>query len=218
MSKTLLQLRTAVRTALDEATPSFWSNENIRLFLNNAKDRCWLEIRKAREDYFNTTSTFTSAPNVIDYTLPADFSEMRAFRCVTSGYEWLSPHYREQTHPDFRSALAETQATTPGHLYYTLLAARTLRLVPKTDVTLSWSIDYVSSPPDLVAEADVLDLSHPLYKAVQEFAAAEAMQMDRDPNAASYEARGNATIALWLGVNDRQSTDVPHVAGFLEDF
>ena len=65
---------------------------------------------------------------------------------------------------------------------------------------------------------DTLEMPHPLYMAVEQYATAEALMKDHSPDAAAWEAKGNATIALFLGANERQGTDAEHVIGLFEDY
>jgi len=154
-------------------------------------------------------------PGATDYTLPADFQEMVANRCLTPGYEWLRLAYRRQGQPDFRAAQESPSPQTPR--YYTVLGERTWRVGPASDVTLDWEITYVAVVPDLTAADSTLELPHPLYMAVEQYATADALMKDHAQDAAAWEARGNATLALFFGSTDRQSTDVEYVRGYLED-
>jgi len=61
-------------------------------------------------------------------------------------------------------------------------------------------------------------MPHPLYMAVEQYATAEGLMKDHSPDAAAWEAKGNATIALFLGANERQETDTPVVTSYLEDW
>ena len=187
--KNRLELRTAVRTNLDEAVASFWSDANVNQFLNTAKDRVWMEVRKADLDYFTASRTsrdgaqtivgeaydcanFRLVPTVRDYVLPPDFAEMTEIRSIATTYEWLRLMYRRHDSYDFRAALEGTDAATPR--YYTVIGERTLRIAPLSDVTLDLLLTYVYLVPDLDADPVTLDMPHPLYKAVQEYATAEA--------------------------------------------
>lgn len=229
--KTRLQIRQAIRTNVDESVASFWSDANLNQFINNSKDRVALEVRKANQDYFEVTRTsldgsvtvmgeayncadFQLLAGDTDYDLPHDFAEMREIRAITSGYEWLSLAYRRQSDPEFRDQRSLTGGATPR--LYTILGERTLRVAPTPDVTLDLLITYVATVPDLNTDTEQLALPHPLYKAVQEYATAEALMMDRSPDAAAWEAKGNATVALFLGATERQATDYETVTGFLE--
>ena len=111
---------------------------------------------------------------------------------------------------------SRTAAQTPR--YYTLLGERTWRIAPLSDATLEWAITYVALVPDLTSNPSTLEMPHPLYMAVEQYATAEALMKDHSPDAAAWEAKGNATLALFLGANERQATDTAHVAGYLEDW
>ena len=232
LRKTQIELVTAVRVNLDEVSPSFWGVADIPQFLNRAKDRTVQEVRKARQDYFVVTldsldsttailgetydpASFRLVAGVRDYTLPPNFQELLSNRCVTSGYEWLRLAYRRHTDYDFRRALEETAPQTPR--FYTILGERTWRVAPLPDATYNMALTYVYVVPDLTSNTSTLDMPHPLYMAVEQYATAEALMKDHSPDAAAWEAKGNATIALFLGANERQETDVPTVAGLFED-
>ena len=233
LRRTLLEMVTAVRSNLDEISPSFWTTADIPQYLNRAKDKCWLEVRKADLGYFEQTrdsldgvvsilgesydcTSFRIVPGVRDFTLPPDFATLVSNRCVTSGFEWLRLSYRRHSDPDFRAALEETQARTP--IYYTLLGERTWRIAPLSDATYDFGLTYVYVVPDLTSNPSTLEMPHPLYMAVEQYATAEALMKDHSPDAAAWEAKGNATIALFLGTTARETTDTPVVTGYLEDF
>ena len=233
LRRTRLQLRTAVRANLDEASPSFWTNDNLNQFLNTSKDRVWQEVRKAKQGYFDVTRTsldgaitvvgeaydctfFRTVAGTRDYALPHDFGALQEARCLTAGFEWVRLAFRLPTTPDYREASEDTTRRIPQ--FYTLLCERTWRLVPTPESTLDWALTYTAIVPDLDADGTTLEMPHPLYRAVQEYATAEALMMDRSPDAAAWEAKGNASIALFLGAPERQQTDAEHVTGFLEEW
>lgn len=233
LRKSRLEMVTAIRTNLDEVSPSFWASADVPQFLNRAKDRVWMEVRKANQDYFETTrdsadgvqsilgenydcASFRLEPATRDYTLPPDFSTLVSNRCLTAGFEWLRLTYKRHTDYTFRRALEETSAQTPR--YYTILGERTWRIAPLSDMTLEWAITYVHLVPDLTSDTSTLEMPHPLYMAVEQYATAEALMKDHSPDAAAWEAKGNATIALFLGANERQGTDTEHVVGLFEDW
>jgi hypothetical protein len=232
LRKTRLELQSAIRTNWDEISPSFWPVGDPIQFINRAKDRVVLEVRKAQQDYLEVTRTsldgaltilgesynasaFRLVVGVRDYLLPPDFSELVSNQCISSGFEWLRLTYRRPSAPDFRRALEETNPQTPR--YYTLLGERTWRVAPKPDATYEFDLTYVPVIPDLATDASTLELPHPLYMAVEQYATAEGLMKDHSPDAAAWEAKGNATIALFLGANARQSTDTEYVHGYLEE-
>src|SRR5689334_5789632 len=175
IKKNRSQLETAIRVNLDEVSPSFWGAGDISQYINRAKDRVAMEVRKVRADYLEMTRTsldgaltilgdtydaalLRSTPGVTDYTLPPDFQELVSIRCRTSGYEWLRLAYRRQAQPDFRAAQESTTTETPR--YYTILGERTLRIAPPPNAALDWELTYLAVVPDLTAPESTLDLPH----------------------------------------------------------
>lgn len=236
LRKTLSFLRTNVRSYLDESTPGYWTNAQLNQYINEAKDRVQTEVQKEQEDFWDIIRTsldgtvtlasgdsfdcslFRLIASDITYSVPKDVREIRTIRCVTSGYEWVSFFHRKQNDPDFRGARAMVDPVSPATLFWDLYGESGLLVVPKIDTTLDLELTYTPVIPDLVNDSDTLEMPHPLYIAVQEYATASAMMMDSSPNAAAWEAKGNASIARFLGATQRQSQDVTVVRGYGEEF
>lgn len=220
--KTLSVLRTQVRHALDEATASFWSNAQLLVYINQAKDRAWNEVRLMRSDYFlksvssgdgtvsqlgenYTASGLAVTVSGTELTLPLDFSEFRLLKVTTTGYEDRRFHLVTLNDPRFRDALEETTAREPTGFYAALVNERTLRYAPLSSVALATTLSYIFQPIDLSADGDELQMPYPLELAVVWYAVASAMLQDRDDSAAVYEQRARAVISEVIGANVRQS-------------
>jgi hypothetical protein len=234
--RTLSDLRTAVRDNLDEAVASFWSDAQLNRFINRAKDRVWTEVRKLKEDYFLLTRSSTDGTVVIfsdvydtasfqisnagtlTYTLPPDHAEMKLIEVITPNYEYVTFEYRDMAHPDFKSARKMTSQFTPEIFLFDITGERTLQLAQKSDTALDLRISYIPIVPDMSADTDLLEMPHALYMAVEEFATASALKMDRDPNSAAWEQTGNASIARALGASARQDQDPEFVQAYLSDW
>ena len=100
----LSTLRTNVRHHLDEATAAFWTNAQLLVYINQAIDRVWNEVRNSRGDYFfkslastagsqtllsetYAASSLQIAVGAIEITLPPDFAELKLIRVTTANYE-----------------------------------------------------------------------------------------------------------------------------------
>jgi hypothetical protein len=230
--RTLADLRTAVRDNVDELVASFWSDAQLNRFINRAKDRVWTEVRKLKEDYFLVTRSSTdgsivifgstyacanfqiSSAGTLSYQLPPDMASIKLIECITSNYEYVGFEYRDMAHPDFRSARMVTNQYTPETFIFDVVGERTLMLAQKSDTTLDLRISYIPIVPDMASDTDLLEMPHALYMAVEEFATAAALKMDRDPNSAAWEQTGNASIARALGASSRQDQD----AEFVQDY
>lgn len=236
MARTLAQMRTAVRTNLDESSPSFWSNVQLNGFINQGKDRVWTEVRKLKEDYFlvqrtsldgsvtilgasyDTSNFRISNAGTLTYSLPPDHAEMKLIECITSGYEYVRFDHCDMANSAFRSARANPVQYTPEAFLFDIVGERTLILAQRSDTTLDLRLSYIRILPDLSADADELEMPHALYMAVEEFATATALKMDRDQNSASWEQTGNSSIARALGASARQIQDPEFVQDFLGEW
>lgn len=238
-NKTLAELITAVRENVDESVESFWSDVRLVHCLDKAKDRVWLEIRKLKADFFDVTRSSTDGTVTIlgssyntasfkilagtgtgtrDYALPPDLNELHLIEVITSGYEHVRFYPRNLSHPDMLGALGVTTGTGAGAFYYALLAASTLRVAPYSDVALDLRLTYVAQPAafDPAVTTASLDLPHPTYLAVIEFATATALKQDRNPDAAAFEAGGTNLIATYFGAHARQTQEVEIAQSYLE--
>ena len=235
LRKTLSDLRTAVRDNLDEATASFWSNAQLHRFVNRAKDRPWVEVRKLKEDYFavqrtsdsgdltilGTTyaaSSFQIAAGTRNYTLPPDFSEMKLIEVTTADYEDVRFLYRDLADPVHRTVREVTDQQTPDLFYFDIIGERTFTIAPLSNTALDLRLTYVPVLPDLSADTDELEMPHPLYMAVEAFATASAQIMDRDQTAAIWENVGRERVAAAIGAHARQTQDPEFVQSALSDY
>lgn len=234
--KTLSDLRTAIRDNLDEATASFWTNPQLLRFINRAKDRVWVEVRKLKDDYFlvnrastdgvvtilsesYATSSFQiPTGDTFTRTLPPDFSEMKRIEVITSDYEDVQFQYRDYADPDFRVLRALTSDQTPSLFLFDIVSERTMAYAPRSNTALDLRIWYVQSLADLSADTDTMEIPHPLYLAVEAYATASAQIMDRDANAAVWEQRAKAYIAEMFGAHARQTQDPEFVTPFLAEW
>ena len=230
LRKTLAEMRTKVRTNLDEATASFWSATQIDAFINRAMQRVWMEGRKLKDDFFVTsrtsldgtvtilgesydTASFQIVAGTREYTLPHDLVEMRAIEVITASYEHVQFFHQDLAEPSFRVLRTIADNAQPFVFFWDVTGERQLVLSHKSDSTLDLRIWYVQLIADLVNATDQCLLPNPLYKAAEEYATAEAMQMDRDANAASWEAKGNQTVLTYMAGAARQSADAEVVRG-----
>ena len=232
--KTLSSLRTAVRANVDESVASFWSNATLNGAINRAKDRVWTEVRKLKEDYFDITRTSLDGTLTIfgdtyaassfqilnngtqSYTLPPDLAEVVLIEVITSGYEYVTFERRRMADPYFRAARMVTSSLTPALFWFDIIGERTMVLAQRSDTTLDLQITYTPILADLSADVDLLEMPHALYMAVEEFATAHALKMDRDPNSAAWEQTGNASVARALGASARQNQDPEFARGAFE--
>ena len=220
----LSTLRTNVRHHLDEATAAFWTNAQLLVYINQAIDRVWNEVRNSRGDYFfkslastagsqtllsetYAASSLQIAVGAIEITLPPDFAELKLIRVTTADYEHVRFTQSELSDPDFRALLEYPDNVGPTAFRYAIVGERTMLYGPRSDTLLNTTFYYIFRPSPLSDDADTQEMPYPLDRAVEAFASATALAMDRAPEAAMWEARGQRLMADFLGANKRQSMD-----------
>jgi len=225
--RTLTQMLTSIRYALDDSSANpRWTDANLTDLINHNKDGVWNEVRKERKDYFlstrkstdgtvtilsqsyTTSSMALTASATLDLTLPPDFIELRSFRAITSGYEWVKFTMRTASDLDYRAVRAYPYATSPVAFYGAIENELTLALGPMTDTALDTELVYIFQPVDLDSVTNTtLQMPYPLYKAVEAFTISDAFVMDDDPRGAVQLNIARSVIANVIGVDVRQSSD-----------
>jgi len=78
MSKTLLNLRTQVRSYVDEPTPLDWTNAELNTLINTYYHKVYTAVVDVFEDYAPiSTNLQDSEADQQEYSLPSDFLKMR---------------------------------------------------------------------------------------------------------------------------------------------
>lgn len=233
--KTLSDLRTAVRDALDEPTPARWANAQLDRYLNQAMFRVWNEVRRLRKDYFvralastdetvqvlcenYDTANLAVTVNGTTMELPADFAELVLFEVTTSGREQLRFVWRAMTDPLFRAAREQTTAQDPDIFYFDIYDSRTLIYAPLSSVALDTRLFYVFRPAELSGDDTEMEMPAPLDLAVVWYAVASAMAQDLAPEAALYEQRAKSVIAEMVATDSRVNQDPQTAISAYADF
>lgn len=155
-SPTIEDLIVNVRNMLNQPDPanSFWSDDELTAYLNEAVRRYFVEVVQHFEGQFTTTTDLNITTDTETISLPSDFFEMKAlYKKVTNGYEML--HYRNQLTGGY-----STQGGTAANAYFPSYYLRgnnlVLRPVPNFSETSGLKLEYVQFPETLVTGGDTL--------------------------------------------------------------
>lgn len=155
-SPAIEDLLTDVRNMLNQpqATNSFWTDEELASYLNEAVRRYFAECILHGGGQFVAQTDLSIVENTETVTLPDDFYEVRAlYRAVSGGYEILP----------YRNNLTESYSNTGGtsgstYLPYYYLRGNTLvlRPVPNFSETSALRIEYVQFPTTMITGGETL--------------------------------------------------------------
>jgi len=228
--KTVAELLLDVRTNLDENTASFWTDTQLIAYINQAQEMVWSRVKSLKSDYFDVqrSSTdgsvtiltesydcagFAIAASTTSYTLPPDFDEMKLIECLTSGYEGTAFTFADMTAPAFRTLLAVVDAQDPTTFLCDIIGERTWIVAPKVSRALDIRLTYTPILGTLTAETDTLQVPHPLWLAVVDYATARAMRKDRDASFLMWEQAAEKHLATFFASHARQIQDAEVVEG-----
>jgi len=226
--KTVADLLLAVRQNLDEREEAFWLDTELIARLDDAQHMVWSRVKALKSDYFDvqrsstdgsvtilgesySCASFAVAASTTSYTLPPDMDELKLIECLTSGYESVTFTFRDMTTAPFRALLQVTDAQEPDGFLCDLIGERTLVLVPKVNRALDLRITYTPILGTLSATTDTLQVPHPLWLAVVDYATARAMRKDRDGAFAMWEQAAEGHMMRFFSSHARQTQDAEFV-------
>lgn len=128
-----------------------WTNQTLLNHLNKSKNRLWDLVRRVREDYFLTTGYALSINAATkEYSLPADYRQLRGIKCTTSGYEYMNIRAVEMDSEEFKSADAVPASVNASvyDLLYVIVGNSKIKFANFPPTTLTLSLDYINSLPD----------------------------------------------------------------------
>ena len=155
-SPTLQNLLTEVRVQLNQQDPtnSFWRDDELGGYLNDAVRRYFVEAVMNNEGYFTATSDLNIAANTETVALPTDCFEIKnLWKKVTNGFIMLS--YRNSVVDDY-STLANASGDTYQPCYYLRGNNIVLRPTPNAAETAGLKIEYTQFPNTMVYGGDSL--------------------------------------------------------------
>jgi hypothetical protein len=225
MAVNLKSMLMRARLKLKDIAIRKFSEPDLIAAANEGKNELVKIIRQAREDFFlsSTTSTITVAtpPNPSEITLPDDFMELKEIMVTSSGFEDLAFVYKDFADPEFRQALIDggSFSSGQGSFYYDIVAEKTLRMAPGTDLALSVKIQYIPAIADMELPTDYpagLPTEHSDF--IVTWMICEGMRSVQDDRLGSYEAKlGYQRDSVIASVNQRQVREPQFVKGFMQE-
>jgi hypothetical protein len=199
---TLVKLLKNVRSLLNQPdrNNSFWTDEDLTTFLNDAVAVYFTEVTHMREGLFNTSTNLNLVANTESVALPSDCFQIRAlYRRVSGGYEPLS--YMNEVDSAY-----STEGGGSGDAYapsYFLQGNNIiLRPRPGTSETSGLKLDYVQFPETMVNGGDTLTAQvSPVFKQLIEMYAVYKAKLKETlvTGTVVHTHAENAVAALYLG-------------------
>ncbi len=164
-SPTLQSLLTNVRTLLNQLDPqnSFWKDDELTTYLNDAVRIYFLEVLHSREGYFTTTADLNIVSGTEAVSLPADCFQVRTlWKKVTNGY---SPLVFGNSPTEGYSTQGGASGASYLPSYFFRGNAIILRDTPNFSETAGLKLEYVQFPDTMIYGGDVMTSQvSPMFK------------------------------------------------------
>lgn len=168
-SPTAQNLLSAVRNLLNQPdrNNSFWSDEELMAYLNEAIRMYFLEVVMNNEGAFTTTTDLNIAANTETVAMPSDFFQIKnLWKTVTNGYEIL-PYMNNVTEGYSTQGGTSSNAYRPS--YYFRGNSIVLRPIPNFAETAGLKLEYVQFPETMVNGGDSMTSQvSPIFRQVIE--------------------------------------------------
>lgn len=155
-SPVLQTLLTAVRSNLNQPDPnnSFWRDDELTMYLNDAILRYFQECVLNNEGYFTTQTDLNIVANQETVPLPTDcFTVKNLWKKVTNGYIILN--YRN-TVTDSYNTQGGTSSESYLPWYYFQGSNLVLRNTPNFSETAGLRLEYIQFPTTMIYGGDTL--------------------------------------------------------------
>jgi hypothetical protein len=166
-SPTLQNMLHSVRNRLNQpnSANSFWSDEELTEYINDAIQVYFLELVQNNEGYFTIQTDLNIVTDTETVALPTDCFQVRAlYKKVSNGYEILP--YRN-TFTESYSTQGGTSSDSFLPSYYFRANNIVLRPIPNFSETAGLRLEYTQFPDTLVNGGDTMTAQvAPVFKQV----------------------------------------------------
>jgi hypothetical protein len=150
-----------------DATNSFWKDEELKSYINEAVRMYFAEISDLVEGQFTAFADLDIVANQELIALPADFFEVKAlYKSISNGY--VNLQYMNNLNMDY-SKLGGGNDQSFFPVYYFQNNNLVLRPIPNFSETAGLRLEYLQFPDTLINGGDVLSSGvSPIFKQVIE--------------------------------------------------
>lgn len=234
MSVTLATAIARVRNRIGEATASYWDDDEIIGYINDAKDDLQNAVNTINKDFFQKVASLSIVSGRDQYLLASDFTRLKSMVVTTDGYQQTMFIPISRNSPLFIAGRQNNAYTNMPYQYmYEVWQNVEPDATPAPAVPLhGWNISfspsiktaftieytYIAFLPDLSALTDTFDFLDPFSGFIYDQAASYALSKGPAGDFITYERRAEKKLNRILAVCAKRTMTGPEVvAGFLED-
>ena len=211
------EIRTDVRTLLNEPTEGFWTDANLNTYINKANQRVNSIIAATKEDYFTLSATFSTVASTKSYTFPTDCRFIRRMEKYSASDASDIEKLDELKFPrtEMQGEWPFTETGIPKR--YTVFGTQ-FNLEPIPDDVYTMRIYYDSRKDDLAVDGDSPSSPSDFHDMLVYWTCVLALAQNKE-SADEFVGLFNIRKAeLVQSILSRGSDDIKTVEGYLENF
>lgn len=209
------EIRTDVRTLLNEATAGFWTNANLNTYINKANQRVNTIIAATREDYFTESSTFSTVAATKSYAFPTDCRFIRRIEHYSTSDAGDIEKLDELKFPrtEMQGEWPFTETGRPKR--YSVFGTQ-FNLGPIPDAVYTMRIYYDSRKSDLASDTDSPSSPTDFHDMIVYWTCVLALAQNKESSEEFVGLFNIRKAELIQSILSRGSDDPKTVEGFLE--
>ena len=217
-------------------------SDGLLSFLNEAKDEVWAALKNLHTENFEQSTQKTDSTqlnffpldqngnilpgnslqtNLRQYTLPADFREIKFIEVTLQGYEQTVFTYRPIDSEDFRtarrSANVDPTLSPTVEYFYTISGKNQLVLAQFPEVNFTATLWYIRDLIDFTATDTIDQILFPYSKKMETYAVKMAMLSLQDPGQiTAWQQQWRESLhTIETSASPRNQADAEYVEDFL---
>lgn len=211
------EIRTDVRTLLNEPTAAFWTDANLNTYINKANQRVNSIIASTREDYFTQAATFSTIANTKSYTFPTDCRFIRRMEVYSTSDASDIEKIDEMKFPRVEMQ-SDWPFPEPGRPKRYTVYGTQFNLEPIPDGIYTMRIYYDSRKDDLALDSESPSSPSDFHDLIVYWTTVLALAQNKE-DASEFVGLFNIRKAeLIQTLLSRGSDDPKAVEGYLENF
>lgn len=210
------ELRTALRSFLNEETAGFWTDAQLNTYINLSNDRVNSIISATREDYFTISATFSTVAGTKSYSFPTDCRFIRRMEIFDSSDEGYVIKLDELRWPRIEANGDWLFPNAPAQPKRYVTRGTQFDLYPTPDAAYTIRIYYDARPATMDSDADSPTSPSDFHDMVIYWAAMLAKKQNEEDDSGFAELFNARKVELIQTLINRGGEDATTVEAYLE--
>lgn len=212
---TFLQLQNLVAYWLDDLQFGYFTNTQVKVWLNNAQQEVQKRLIKAGANYYTRCVTASCVINQRKYSFPTDLKKINRLEVIVAG---TVPNETFSQIMPITINQVDLVVLGPGQPAYYYIDKNSFMLWPTPDSTYTLRMMYSYQVPDMTLDTDVPDVPAPYHELIGLLAAKDGFLKDGRVNDLLLEKIKSYDEMLYADSTDRSQDANRTIVSTGDDF